>query len=188
MKELTGYLMSLNPGPVEQTNQLEWLLAKVWDDLAGGESGLVGHKLISRMEHAEWHPPRLSFVIERHGGTVLGSTRAELERWTVDLDRQTTTCERSGHRQLSPMARRLDVEPIADEIADKIIRREADNRLRWLPDGRVRLQMDKVFPKGSGFKQTIEGRRRRLREKLIERLSPRGWVHLARNTFRLSVR
>jgi hypothetical protein len=183
MDELTGYLKSLDPGPVEQTNQLERLLAKVWDDLGGNEDGMTGHKLIGRMEQVEWHPPRLTFVIERHGGTVLGSTRAELQRWTIDLEQKIATCERTGHRQLSPMATRVDVKPIAEEIAGKIGGGERDDRLRWLPDGRVRVQMGEIFPKGSGFKRTIEGRRRRLREALIERLKPNGWIHLGSSTF-----
>jgi hypothetical protein len=183
MDELKGYLKKLEPGPVEQTTQLERLLANVWEDLGGDVAAMTGHKLIGRIEHAQWKPPKLSFTIERHGGTVQGSSRAELQHWAVDLDQKTATCERTGHRQLSPMARRLDVEPIADKIADKIVNGELDDRLRWLPDGRVRVQMGTICPKGSGFKQTIEGRRRRLRENLIERLKPNGWVHLGRNTF-----
>ena len=135
------------------------------------------------MEAVEWHPPVLTFVIERHGGTVLGSTRAELQRWTVDLDHRIATCEQSGHRQLSQMASRVDVEPIGEEVADRIVTGEADDRLTWLGDGRVRVEVGKIFAQGSGYDQTVQGRRRRLREALIERLSPRGWVHLGRNTF-----
>jgi hypothetical protein len=187
MKELTGYLQNLHPGPVKQTSQLERLLANVWDDLGSEVAAMTGHKLIGRMEHAEWHPPRLTFVVERHGGTVLGSTRAKLQRWTVDLDNQTATCEPTGHRQLSPMARRVDVSPIADEIADKILAGEADDRVISLADGSVRVQMGEIFPKGSGFQQTVQGRRRRLTEALIERLEPRGWVHLGRSTYRRTV-
>jgi hypothetical protein len=81
------------------------------------------------------------------------------------------------------MASRVDVKPIADMIADKIVKGEPDDRLRWLPDGRVRVQLGKIFPKGSGCRQTIEGRRRRLKEKLIERLELDGWVHLGSSTF-----
>jgi hypothetical protein len=135
------------------------------------------------MEQVEWHRPILTFLIERHGGTVLGSTRAELQRWTVDLDRQTATCERTGHRQLSPMARRVDVGPIADEVARKIASGEADDRLRWLGDGRVRVVMVRIFPERSWYKRTVQGRRRRLREALIERLGPKGWAHLGKSTF-----
>jgi hypothetical protein len=183
MRELTGYLKNLGHGPVEHTDRLERLLAKVWGDLGGDQAGMTGDKLIGRMEQAEWTPPKLSFSIERHGGTVLGSTRAELQRWTIDLDSQTATCERTGHRQSSPMAKRVDVEPIAEEIAEKIVNGQPDDRLRWLGDGSVRVQMGKIFPDRSGFRPTVQGRRRRLRDALIERLNPMGWVHLGRNTF-----
>jgi hypothetical protein len=183
MDELTSYLRNLDPGPVEHTDQLERLLARVWDDLGGDEAGMTGDKLIGRMEQADWTPPRLTFAIERHGGTVLGSTRAELERWTVDLDTQTATCERTGHRQLSPMATRVDVQPIADEIAEKIVNGQPDERLRWLPDGRVRVELGQIFPDRSGFRQTVQGRRKRLRDALIERLKPSGWTYLGRSTF-----
>jgi hypothetical protein len=101
----------------------------------------------------------------------------------IEYCEKAATCESTGHRQLSPLAKRVDLEPIADEITDKIIRGEPDDRLRWLSNGRVRVEMGKIFPKGSGFKQTIEGRRGLLRGALIERLSTKGWVLLGRNTF-----
>ena len=173
MDELKDYLNSLEPGPVEETTHLERLLAEVWDDLGGDNGGMAGHKLIGRMEDVQWNPPLLTFVIERHGGTVLGSTRAELQRWTVDLDRQTATCQRTGHRQLSPMAKRVDVGSIADQIASRIVGGEADDRLTWLKDGRVRVEMGRIFPAQSGYKQTVQGRRRRLREALIEQAQHR---------------
>jgi hypothetical protein len=87
MDELMNYLKNLEPGPVEMTTHLERLLAEVWDDLGGDNGGMAGIKLIRRMEQVEWHRPIPIFLIERHGGTVLGSTRAELQRWSVDLDR-----------------------------------------------------------------------------------------------------
>ena len=183
MDELMNYLKNLEPGPVEVTTHLERLLAEVWDDLGGDNGGMAGIKLIRRMEQVEWHRPILIFLIERHGGTVLGSTRAELQRWSVDLDRGTATCERIGHRQLSPMERRVDVGSIADEIAGRIVGGEADERLNWLGDGRVRVGVGKIFPARSGYKQTVQCRRIRLREALIERLSTKGWAHLGRSTF-----
>jgi hypothetical protein len=184
MDKLMDHLKSLDPGLVKVTTHLERSLAEVWDDLDGGnEAGMTGHKLVGQMEQVEWSPPKLIFVIERHGGTVLGSIRADLQRWTVDLEQRTATCERTGHRQLSPMAKRIDVEPIADEIAGMILSGEPDDRLVWLPDGRVRVEMGKIFPEGSGYKQTVQGRRTRLRRALIDRLSTRGWVHLGRNRF-----
>ena len=136
MDELRDYLNRLEPGPVEETTHLERLLAEVWDDLSGDNGGMAVYKrFIRRMEQVEWHRPILTFLIERHGGTVLGSTRAELQRWTVDLDRQTATCERTGHRQLSPMERRVDVVSIADDVARKITHGEAEFFLNFLLTG-----------------------------------------------------
>jgi hypothetical protein len=180
---LREYLNRTQPGPVEDTTHLECLLAEVWDHFDSDDGGMTGQKLIGRMESVEWHSPILSFSIERQGGTVLGSTRAECQQWTVNLDRQTSTCERSGHRQLEPMAKRVDVNSIADEIADRILVGNADERLTWLDDEHVRVEVGKVFPGHSGFKQTIQGRRQRFRKALIAKLNPRGWTHRGGNTF-----
>jgi hypothetical protein len=180
---LREYLNGLGPGPHDGTTDLERLLVKVWDMLGGDESGMTGQKLVGRIEHVEWYPPMLSFLIERHGGTVLGSTRAGVQRWSVDLDRQTATCKLSGHRQVCPMARRVDVGPIADEIAESILVGEADERLTWLGEGLVRVEAGKIVPANSGYKQTIQGRRQRVKEAVIERLTGSGWNHLGRNTF-----
>ena len=84
------------------------------------------------------------------------------------------------------MARRVDVGPIADEIARKIASGEADDQLSWLGDGSVRVELGRIFPERSGYKQTVQGRRQRLREALIERLTTKGWAHLGRNTFGLA--
>lgn len=183
MDELRQYLSGQKPGPLNVTSEIERLLAGVWDDLGGDGGGMAGCKLISRMEQVEWHPPALTFRIERHGGTVLGSTRAEMQRWSVDLDSRTATLERTSHRQLSPTAGRVDVAPIAAEIAELIVGSVIDERLQWNGYGRVRVLMGYIFPQGSGFKQTVQGRRRRLRESLIEALGKMGWEHLGGSSF-----
>ena len=81
------------------------------------------------------------------------------------------------------MAKQVDVGLIADEVANRIVGGEADDRLTWLKDGHVRVEMGQIFPARSGFTQTVQGRRRRLREAVIDRLCPIGWTHLGRNTF-----
>src|SRR5690348_3540304 len=76
-------------------------LERVWYDLhSSSDEKMATHKL-SRLEQPEWNPPCLTFAIERHGGTVLGSTRAELQWWIVDLDAGTATVVgRPSFRQL----------------------------------------------------------------------------------------
>jgi hypothetical protein len=81
------------------------------------------------------------------------------------------------------MEPRVYVGPIADEIAGLIVGGVPDDRLRWRRDGRVQLEMGKIFPKESGYKPTVEGRRARLRDRLIEILPERGWEHIGRNVF-----
>jgi hypothetical protein len=183
MKELRKYLSSQKPGPLKVTSDVERLLAEVWGDLGGDHGGMAGHKLIGRMEAVEWQPPILRFTNERHGGTVFGSTRAELQHWTVDLDSRTAMFGRTVQRQVSRTASRVDIAPIAAEIADLIVGGVSDERLRWLDDGRVRIEMGRIFPEQSGVKQTVQGRRSRLREALIESLGRMGWRHLGRNVF-----
>ena len=38
--------------------------------------------------------------------------------------------------------------PIAEEVADRIAAGEANDRLTWLGDGRVRVKMGRIFPQG----------------------------------------
>ena len=85
MEELKDYLRTIEPGRIARTGDLDRHLAEVWDDLGGDDGGMAGCKLIGRMERVEWHPPVLAFTIERHGGTAIGSTRAELQRWSVKI-------------------------------------------------------------------------------------------------------
>src|SRR5262249_29182080 len=105
---------TLLPGSAEK---VVGILEACWIDLEGsGEESMHAGKL-ARAEDLIWHPPILSFVIERHGGTVLGSTRAELHRWEIDVDRGSATCDpQAGRRQLRRQSPALNVEPLAEEI------------------------------------------------------------------------
>jgi hypothetical protein len=66
-----------------------------------------------------WDPPVLSFTIERHSAMGMASTRAELQRWLVDIDRKTARCTKLS----SGFAAREGVraEPIAEELADSVV-------------------------------------------------------------------
>jgi hypothetical protein len=80
--------------------------------------------------------PVLSFRIERHGAMGVGSTRAELQNWRVDLDRKTAQCERSrSYRQALPRAEVVRIEPIARELADSIIAGYGNRRAAPTHDG-----------------------------------------------------
>src|SRR4051794_23604425 len=107
MIDLMKRLAEMPAGPITETAEIERLLAGCWDDLRGDYGGMEGYKLLGRMEDGVWNPPVLTFVIERHAGTVNGSTRAELQHWAVNLDEGTSILTRSTHRQLDEMASRM---------------------------------------------------------------------------------
>ncbi len=176
LERLRAWLKNVPPGPITDTADLERLLGGCWHLLMGSEAGgMEGGKLRGRMKEVSWNPPRLYFTVERHGGTVLGSTRAELQGWIVDVASGSATCGAVGQHQLNRMQSPLKVEPIAEEIVRLIKARQKDDRLKWHDDGRVRVLIGVILPKGSAVKQTLEGRRRRFTKALKERLNAEGW-------------
>jgi len=75
------YLRGHEPGRLRETAELERHLAESWATFEGNDSeGMTAEKLPGRMEQVEWTPPVLNFVIERHGGACLGSSRAPQHR------------------------------------------------------------------------------------------------------------
>ena len=124
------------------------------------------------------------FVIERHGRTCLGSTHADLQRWTLDLDKNTAECEPAGYRQVLPTARRISIQRLAGEVAGRVVRGEADDRVHRSDDGSVHVVLNRFFPKGSGYKQTVDSRRKRLHKAVEGRLEKHGWRSEDRGRFR----
>jgi hypothetical protein len=183
MNELKTLLNRLPLGNITDAADLERLLVASLEGFTGSDGGMEGYKLLGRMEQVHWQPPILSFVIERYGGTVCGSTRAELQHWEVDIDATTAEITETSRRQLETMAMKVDVEPIKAEIVQKILSGDEDPRLRWIEPGVVQAVLSRVFPNGSGYKQTVEGRRRRLRDALAANLECQGWAYQGRNVF-----
>ena len=185
MNILQELLAAVPPGPVPDGTKLDKALATCWDDFRGSyEGGMKNDKLLGRMENVQWQSPVLTFTIERHGGTVNGSTRAELQHWELNLDYQTASIVKEGHRQLEPMAPRVSVKAIAEEIAGLILSGSEDERILRLDDGSVKVRASRVFADGSGFKQTVAGRRKRLVECVRDQLVEHGWVSVTGNAFR----
>ena len=169
--------------PTPPDRAIEAHLAQAWDALAGDDGGMVSRKLHGRMEAVVWNPPMLTFQIERHGATVLGSSRAEVQEWTVDLEQRTKSVVVVGRRQFQPTQRRMNVMPLAEELANAIQGGRQDPRLKWEGFGQVRLLMNNVLPAGSAVKDTLAGRRKRLREAVAALLAPAGWRMVRSNLF-----
>jgi hypothetical protein len=167
--ELLEHLSRLPSGPIENVDALADLLATCWDDFCGSDSeGMTAEKL-RRIEQVEWTAPMLTFVIERHGGTVRGSTRGELHRWTVDVRRGTADCSPCGYRQLHDRDKPLHTGPLVAEIVALIASGSNDPRLKWSSDRRSVHVLVGDFITGE-YKQTQTDRRKRFRTALEREL------------------
>ena len=188
LREFASFLIGLPPGDVTDIKALEAILARCWHCFTGGEIvGMAGYKLVGRMEQVSWQPPVLSFVIERHGAPTLGSTRAELQHWEVDLEKHIATLTGTRPRQIRPPQapiRRAEMESLAGQIASLIEDRTEDDRVKWNADGTVHVIVSKLFARDLAARATVESRRRRFANKLETVLATRGWQALGGNRFR----
>nr|WP_281721651.1 hypothetical protein [Nitrosomonas nitrosa] len=176
VNELRTFLYTLRPGSNCNWQELERLLANCWDELEGSfDHAMTGSKLTDRMENLTWKPPILQFLIERHGGTMNGSSRAEVHTWQVNVDLATATCVNdTGRRQLKPMARPWKHQNAVAEFAKLITSRKLDPRLNWRSRNYVVVKIADIVPKG-GANQTTIARRKRFRGGLTEELKRDNW-------------
>jgi len=88
LEQLRIVLRDVPPGKVQDGGHVKRLLVDAWDVFHnhGDGHGLTVLKLSGRIEDLSWDPPNLRFVIERHGRTVNGSSRAELHYWSCDVE------------------------------------------------------------------------------------------------------
>lgn len=188
---LRDWLLRQDSGPISDISRLQTLLACAWDDLSlisHRDAKMSADKLPSRMESVTWEAPLLTFEIERHGGTVHGSSRAEVHEWQINVDAGSKSLTGSRPRQLQTARPRWDARQAAADVVAKILATENDSCLKWNKDrSEVRVVAREVVPDWDvAAKQTTQGRSKRLRESLIELLRPSGWAFIpaSQNKFR----
>jgi hypothetical protein len=180
---LRAHLATVQPGELADTADLERLLAASWDEFTGDDGGMAGYKLLGRIEDVTWQPPKLTFTIERHGGTVLGSTRAELQHWEIHVEQKSAVIVKCGHRQLKPMAERIYIKPLVESILAAIRSGIGNELVEKYDDGTFSLNTTLIFPTGSAVKMTLEGRRKRLREAVASVLVKERWKRRGKGIF-----
>lgn len=159
----------------EQRDELIRHLAESWDHLAGTSDQKTFAGKLDRAEELAWSPPCVTFTLERHGGTVQGSTRADLHHWEVNVDTGTARIARTGARQLVKQAKRLDTGKLAQETAQRIISGKDHPSLRWSEQGtHVVIATAELIPETN--RQTTAGRRKRFRTELERVMNAAGWV------------
>ncbi len=173
-------LMSKIPeGKIEDrvvSSKVEAALNGVWHLLDTAQvGGMLPEKLLGRMEKIEWKPPILTFVVERHGATVMGSVYADLQDWQVNVAECTATLAEGKKRLLGAKQPPLKVEPLVTEIVELIAKCQEDDRLKWAKGNqRVQIQIGKIIPDDVA-PQTLQGRRRRFSKLLEQTLAEMGW-------------
>ena len=186
---LKEYLQSLPAGslPDEQCTQLLTLLASCWDEFSGVSDTKMGWWKVVRdggPRDLRWHPPILSFTIERHGSLVLGSTRAEKQRWSLDLENRTASADTVGHHQVhrpAQLFRSSEMAAMAEKICSEIQEGPSSTSdyttrgiIAWDGPDRVRIKHGEVVPPAA-FQQTTAGRRKRFRPILESKMQAIGW-------------
>jgi hypothetical protein len=181
---LTEHLTATPSGPVDAA-EIDHLLAAAWDRIRGSDSGgMTSAKIIGRLESVDWEPPFLTFIVERHGGTVLGSTRAELQSWEINLETLTALYGTGRYRRVGPINPPMNVKPIVEEIGALILEHAEDHRLQWRPDGTVAIKIGEIVPSANAPKQTVAGRRRRFRNELDRTIANAGGERVRANVYR----
>lgn len=179
IEKLKQFLFNLPAGQVSQDKQSELikLLTDCWHIFAGNDNTSMFAYKLKRIEEPHWEPPILSFRIERHGGLTMGSTRAEMQTWRIDIidiNNVNAVYDKIEYRQLKKRSTTFDVKPVAEELAKLIIDKGPDERLQWsTKTGGVQVLIGKVL--SSSSKQTLDGRRKRLLKAMEEHLLPLGW-------------
>ena len=179
---IRDYLKKLKPGRIADSSELKRLLAESWESLSGyNETGMDARK-VERAENLEWQPPNLTFEMERHRNTVMGSTRGELQLWTVNVDRWQAECVTVGHRQLKPMSKRLDTASLAAEIRRCVVSGLDDERLKWSSDRTTVKVLTPALSLANSNRQSKD-RRKRFRLALEKELAEVGWKGVRRDVF-----
>lgn len=176
IETLQNFLQNQPQGKIDASCELIELLAECWGVFDGCNFASTTADKLRRMENAAWRSPWLTFVLERHGGTVHGSTRAALHHWHVNVETLTAACDSSGFRQLTARDAAMKTDEIVDWVVESIMNGEEDDNLKWSPDKqRVRIVLTACVP-FSPYKQTMAGRTRRLKARLREALPQFGWL------------
>jgi hypothetical protein len=183
--KLIDFLKDVSPGtiPTNLNGELFQLVVATLHEFSGSAETRMEPWKISRdagPEDVTWSPPLLSFTIERHGGTVLGSTRAEKQRWTLNLESRTADYSQIGFRQLYPKAPKLDVRGLADEVC-KAVREGPSSTSRhisggvivWENDDELTVFHGKII--GGRYQRTVSDRRKRFRADLETKMKMIGW-------------
>ena len=174
INELIEKLNTLKHGLVPGSNKTEVLnlLSGCWQYLDGSDDQNTTAEKLYRAEKLAWDGTILSFILERHAGTVNGSSRAALHHWNVDLAKNYAKISETSPRQIYPMDSQMDIKKKANEVAEQILSREQLENIEWRTANHVVLNISRIIPE-TNMKTTTD-RRKRFRAELEKIMSNQG--------------
>ena len=130
---------------------------------------------------------RPTLNIARHGATAQGSTRELIHQWQINLDEKTVEYTAIGHRQIAPKLTDAELIRKAISVSEAIKAAPRSNfnsdfQLTWISSTECRIRPSALIP-GRTPKQTVAGRRRRMREILQQQVKAIGWVQDQRGSW-----
>lgn len=178
IERLLDLVRTLPVGPIDRQTKLgkEVLdgLEKVWTQLEGTSDQSTYADKLWRAEELVWTPPLIKFCLERHGGTVNGSSRADLHFWEVDLEKRFAHIARRTHRQLVKADSRLDCAALARSIAAAVEAGNSHEGLLWEDANHtVTIKIGILIPES--VQSTTTARRKRFRAAFIPLMHEQGW-------------
>ncbi|OGP93618.1 MAG: hypothetical protein A2157_03795 [Deltaproteobacteria bacterium RBG_16_47_11] len=182
LEELEKILHGLERGtvPIELKGTILELLESGWNELEGSDYEAMEPWKVKRAEDLRWISPELFFLLERHGATVMGSTRAEMQVWIVNLEKRRAAVEQGVYRQLYPKDKAWHAKSVAEEITNIILSGSPDPRIQRTKSGRIKLISSEIFP-SSVYRQTQQDRIRRFYRELMRILESYGYKRVHGN-------
>ncbi len=167
--QLREWLMEQQAGLIQDRRTLVGLLESAWPHLLGSCDTRMTSAKLERLENPKWSAPVLTFVVERHGAAQFGSSRAELQGWSIDANAGSALSFKQSTRQIRPRSAPYDAKRVAAELAAAITEGRPHPHVELSEDG-FQIRIATILPSG-GPKEALHARRKRLRTALIDQLS-----------------
>jgi hypothetical protein len=189
IQELSELLRKLPDSPIasELRTKVIHLLGTCWDQFSGTAATKMEWWKVERENgprDLKWQNPVLSFWIARHGSLVNGSSRAEKQQWSLNIEKLTAEAMTIGHTQVYPVAAPFRTEKmaaIADNVCvavqegpDSLSDCKKQEILIWVGNDQVEVKHGVLVP-DAGYQQTTAGRRKRFRAILESKMQAIGW-------------
>lgn len=177
MERLQQFLQKIPAGTIfaERQPDLWGVLYNTWDEIEGSAEGKMTKDKIYRAKTMEWSPPILSFVVDRHGAFVQGSSKEELVGWDIDVSTGKAVSYAKGYRQLRPQQKILDVKVLVTDIVTALSSGLDHAAFTRKSDAEIEVHVGVIIP-DVWPKQTVAGRRKRFRTELVKMMAIHGWI------------